>query len=194
MPFGLTIAPATFETTMQKILRPCRQFTARLLDDILVFSMTRKQHTRDVMTVLQLLFRYNLQLQIRKCEWYVPQVIFLGFMIDATGIKPDPKNITAVSARPYAANVTDVCSFLNDANYMRHFIPQFAHIASPLYQLTQGSPKPGTVIKFTEQHRDSFEKIKQALTSAPVLRPIQFGKAAIIDTDASANCVGAVLF
>lgn len=194
MPFGLTNAPATFETTMQKILRPCRHFTTRLLDDILIFSMTHEQHTRDVMTVLRLLYRYNLQLQTRKCEWYASQVVFLGFLLDTTGIKPDPKKIAAVTARSYPTNVTDVRSFLNAAGYMRHFIPHFAKIASPLYDLTQGSPKPGTVIKFTEQHCDSFEKIKTALTSAPVLRPIQFGKAAIIDTDASSNCVGAVLF
>lgn len=194
MLFGLTNAPATFETVMQTIMQKFRSFTARLLDDILIFSQTREEHVAQVEAVLRTLYRYDFVLQTRKCNWFVGRVSFLGFILDKTGIQPDPKKIHAILQRDYPKNVTDVRSFLNAAGYMRNFIPGFAQLATPLYELTKGSPKPGTVVRILTEHKTAFDKIKASLTSAPLLKSIQFGKPVVIDTDASNNCVGAVLF
>lgn len=194
MPFGLTNAPATFETVMQKNTRKFRPFTARLLDDILVFSQTRPEHVKHVTTVPETLYRYNFVLQLRKYSRFVDEVPFLGFIINKNGIRADPQKVQAVLQRSYPTNVTDMRSFLNAAGYMRHFIPEFAHLATPLYDLNKGSPKPGAPIQFISDHRRAFDKIKIALTSAPLLKPVQFGKPVVIDMDASSQCVGAVLF
>lgn len=109
------------------------------------------------------------------------------------GIRPDPKKISAIIGRSYPTTVTEVRSFLDAAGYLRHFVLKFAKLATPLYTLTQGSPKAGTVIKFMEGHKKSFDSLKTALTTFPVLRPMQFEKPVIIDTDASNTSIGAVL-
>lgn len=157
------------------------------------FFHTRDEHARQVETVLKILDRFNFKLQMRKCKWFQPQVVFLGFVVNSSGIRPDPRKIAAVTEREYPTTITDVRSFLNAAGYLRHFIAHFVALASPLYDLTKGSPKPGTPITFRNEHRHAFEQIKSALTSPPVLKSIQFGRPVIIDTDASNACVGAVL-
>lgn len=193
MPFGLSNSPATFETALRRVIWPHREYTARLLDDILVFSDEREDHVQQVSAVLQDLYRFGFSLQMRKCKWFASEVIFLGFVIDRTGIKPDPAKVDAVRRRELPTTVTDIRSFLNAAGYMRQFIPHFATLASPLYELTKGSPRPGTGITISDPHRKAFDSLKNALVSAPVLKPIQFGLPVVIDTDASNTCLGAVL-
>lgn len=120
-------------------------------------------------------------------------VTFLGFVISRDGIQPDPKNISAIIDRSYPTTVTEVRSFLNVAGYLPQYVPHFAELASPLYALTQGSPKAGTVIQFVKEHKRSFDSLKKAITTFHVLQPMEFGKLVIIHTDASNLCVGAVL-
>lgn len=193
MPFGLTNAPATFEMVMRRICHEHRAYTARLLDDILVFSDDRGTHDEQVRAVLKSLNDHGFVLQQRKCTWFQPEAAFLGFIVSNNGISADPRKVQAISERPLPSTITELRSFLNAAGYLRQFIPGFAAKATPLYDLTKGSPKPGTVIKLVEQHQKAFTDIKNAIISAPVLHPIQFGAPAVIDTDASLTCIGAVL-
>lgn len=193
MPFGLTNAPATFESTLRRICYPFRHFMARLLDDVLIFSQTREAHREHVGAVLKALYEYGFVLQTKKCHWFVNCAQFLGFVIDQTGIRPDPLKVQAIAERPPPSNITELRSFLNAAGYLRHFIHRFAGIANPLYEITKGSPRPGSAIQFTQPHLQAFNALKQAILSSPVLKPIKFGHAVVIDTDASLSCIGAVL-
>lgn len=120
-------------------------------------------------------------------------MVFLGFIVNKSGVRPDPRKITPVTKREYPTTSIDIRSFLNDARYLPQFIDHFAALATPLYDLTKGSPKPGTTITLCDEHRHAFEGIKSALTSPPTFKPIQFGRPLIIDTDTNDVCVGAVL-
>lgn len=193
MPFGLTNAPATFEMVMRRICREHRAYTARLLDDILVFSDDRDMHDKQVRAVLTSLNSHGFVLQQRKCSWFQKSATFLGFIVSNNGISADSRKVQAISERPLPSTITELRSFLNASGYLRQFIAGFAEKATPLYDLTKGSPKPGTVIKLVEQHQEAFNSIKNAIISAPLLRPIQFGAPSVIDTDASLTCIGAVL-
>ena len=84
-----------------------------------------------------------------------------------------------------------VRSFLGLTGYYRKFIPHYATIAAPLSDLTRKT-KPMKV-KWTPDCADAFKKLKQILCSAPVLQSPDFGKAFILQTDASDRGVGAVL-
>ena len=55
MPFGLVNAPATFQRAMSIALRGCEDFVAVYLDDILIFSSSRKEHLRHLQRVLECL-------------------------------------------------------------------------------------------------------------------------------------------
>ena len=60
---------------------------------------------------------------------------FLGHVIEAKGISPDPEKIIAVQNILPPKNVTQLCSFLGLAGYYRRFIQGFSAIAQPLNQL-----------------------------------------------------------
>lgn len=128
-------------------------------------------------------------LQPKKCYWFVSRVVFLGFVIDGSGIRPYPLKVQAIAERPPPSTITELRSFLNAASYLRHFIPHFSGIANPLYDITKSSPRPGTAIQFTPAHLDAFNALKQAILSSTVLKPIKFGSPVVIDTNASHSLV-----
>ena len=61
--------------------------------------------------------------------------------------------------------VTEVRSFLGLAGYYRRFIEGFSKIARPLHCLT----RKGVKFEWTDMCEGSFQKLKEKLTSAPVL-------------------------
>lgn len=194
MPFGLCNSPATFETAMQTILRPCQAFVTRLLDDIMIFPNTESEHIDHFSTVLSILHHYGFAIQLRKCKWFTRSVVFLGFVISTEGIRPDPEKVSAVISRLRPSNITELRSFLTAAGYLRQFIKDFATIAFPLHELTKGSPRPGSKIKMTDNHFKANDRLKSAITFAPVLKAIHFGHPVVIATNASNHCLSAVLF
>ena len=60
---------------------------------------------------------------------------YLGHVVSAEGLLPDPAKVQAVREWKVPENVTDIRSFLGLAGYYRRFIPQFAKIAGPPDQL-----------------------------------------------------------
>ena len=89
-------------------------------------------------------------------------------------------------------DVTALCSFLGLASYYRRYIPRFAEIAAPLYHLTQECVPFNREAKYEQ----AFQRLKDLLTTAPVLAYPQFQDDAntfILHTDASEGGLGAVL-
>ena len=104
-------------------------------------------------------------MKFSKCEFWLEEVAFLGHVVSKDGIKVDPKKIEAVQkwARPTSA--TEIHSFLGLAGYYRRFVPDFSKVAAPLTRLTQKAVK----YQWSEECERSFQKMKDCLTSAPVL-------------------------
>jgi hypothetical protein len=94
MPFGLTGAPATFQRYINDTLRDYLDiFCTAYLDDILVYSQTRSEHTQHVRKVLQKLREAGLFAKLAKCEFAVHETKFLGLIVGRDGIKMDPEKV-----------------------------------------------------------------------------------------------------
>ena len=93
----------------------------------------------------------------------------------------NPKKLQAASEYPTPTNVKSLQSFLGSAIYYHRFIPNFAKIAGSLYTLTKKDIK----FMWTPQCQAVFEKLKELLTSAPVLAFPDFSVLIILETDAS---------
>ena len=82
-------------------------------------------------------------------------------------------------------------TFLGLLGYYRQFVPNFAALAVPLFNLTKKEGKRH--IEWTEEAEASFQKLKDALCQEPVLATVDFDLPFVLQTDASDVGLGAVL-
>ncbi|KAD4179279.1 hypothetical protein E3N88_27870 [Mikania micrantha] len=189
MPFGLTNAPSTFQATMNDLFRPfLRQFVLVFFDDILVYSKTMEQHYQHLLSILELLSNHQFYAKLTKCCFGQHQVHFLGHLISEEGVQVDQERISAIQSWPLPSNVREVRGFLGLTGYYRRFVRNYGIIARPLTNLTK---KDG--FKWNEEATVAFEKLKNILMTAPVLKLPNFAQPFIVECDASSEGVGAIL-
>lgn len=190
MPFGLIGAPGTFQEAMNSTLAPLlRKFVLVFFDDILIYNHSYEEHLDHIKQVLDLLQAHQWKLKLSKCEFAKRSISYLGHVITEFGVATDPDKITAVTTWPTPGSVKDVHSFLGLAGYYRKFVRNFGVIAKPLTKLL----RKNTIFHWTSTHEQSFQALKQALVSAPVLALPNFHRPFSIETDASDSGIGAVL-
>ena len=190
MSFGLTNAPATYQRYMDAVLAGLKWNTLLVyIDDILVFSPTFEDHVRDVNSVLDRLLDANITLKPSKCNVFQRELLYLGHLVSADGIRPDPKKVQAIIEMPEPVDVTTVRSFIGCCSFYRSYIKNFAQICHPLYELT----KDGTPFNMGAAEKESFQKIKQALANSPILNHPNFDIPFIIETDSSGTGLGSCL-
>jgi hypothetical protein len=190
LPFGLTNAPATFMHLMQSIFSPyLDRFVIVFIDDILIYSKTEKEHEEHLKKVLTLLRRNQLYAKLSKCEFFKKEISFLGHVISGDGIKMDDGKVKAVIDFPVPSNITSLRSFLGLAGYYRRFVKNFSKISSPLTELLKDN-KP---FQFSDEQCNSFNQLKSAITSSPVLAIPDPSLPFTVTTDASGFAVGAAL-
>ena len=194
IPFGLSNAPGAFQRRMNKVLRQyLDKFCIVYLDDILIYSRTKAEHARHVKQILKALNDADMILNISKCSFFVKQVKFLGHIIDENGSRPDPRNVEKILNWTTPETITDVRGFCNTVNVYRKYISRLAYRMAPLMDLMKGSPVKGSSIKWTDKEQASFDDLKAAITSEPVLKHPRIGDDFYIDPDASQLAIGAVL-
>ena len=118
MPFGLTNAPAAFIDLMNQVFRPyLDRFVIVFIDDILVYSKSKVEHTRHLTLVLKKLREHRLYAKFSKCQFWLDQVSFLGHVISAQGIMVDSHKVVVLENWEHPRTVTEVRSFLGLAGY-----------------------------------------------------------------------------
>jgi len=117
------------------------------------------------------------------------EVEYLGHVITADGLKPNPRLTEAVQQFPQPENLQDVRRFLGMSSYYRRFIPNFAKVAQPLHRLTA----KGVPFDWTAECEIAFLSLKTHLVTPPVLAYPCFTKDFTLETDASIQGLGAVL-
>ncbi|GBM35397.1 Retrovirus-related Pol polyprotein from transposon 297 [Araneus ventricosus] len=150
---------------------------------------TFEEHLNNLRKVFQRLQKANLKLRPKKCRFFQKEVTYLGHVISAEGVKTDPGKIKAVFDWSRPETVHDLRSFLGLCTYYRRFVKNFSTIARPLHKLTEAKSN----FNWTEECEKSFNSLKQALTSSPILTYPRTDKDFILDTDASNEGIGAVL-
>ena len=108
-------------------------------DDVIVFSTPFGEHVEHVRKVLRRLRQQGIKLKPRKCKVFRREVCLLGRIVSRDGYRVDPSGITAVTnlAEKKPSTVGEVRQLVGFLDYYheRRYIPNFARLAKPLYEL-----------------------------------------------------------
>ena len=190
MPFGISLAPSYFQAMANKLLLGLEHFAIAYIDDILIYTKGDLQdHLKHVQLVMDRLEKHFLRLKLSKCSFARNEIKYLGFIVNRFGIKPDEEKVKAIKSLKPPTNVRQVRSFLGMCSWYRRFVPNFAKITESLVKLTKKYAR----FSWNEENQKSFDYLKSSLSCVPLLGYPQSDKPFILYTDASDNCVGAVL-
>ena len=190
MPFGLTNAPSAFQRFMNDIFSDMLDVHVIIyLDDILIYSDDPTEHKKHVREVLRRLRLHGLFCKPEKCEFHQDTVNYLGFVLSKDGLTMDPSKVQTIQDWPVPRKVKDIQSFLGFANFYRRFIADYSKIVVPLTRLT----RKGVPWIFSDAALHSFNTLKLAFTTAPILTHWIPDKQLIVETDASDYALGAIL-
>lgn len=186
MPFGLSNAPSTFMRVMNQALRPfISKFVVVYFDDILIFSKSMNDHLLHLREVLLVLRREKLFIAQQKCEFGVTEVLFLGYIVSAAGLRVDPHKLEAVAA---PTTITEVRSFHGLAFFYRRFVHNFSSIMAPIMDCMKKAS-----FEWSAVASQAFEIIKQKLTTALIIVLPNFELPFEIHCDACKTGISAVL-
>ena len=190
MPFGLANAPATFERLMGLLLAGLRwEHCLVYLDDVLVTGSSFDNHLDNLKIILKRFLDGNLTLKASKCDLFKHSIEYLGHLVSREGVECLESKIHTIQEWPTPRNAKDVQSFLGLANYYRKFVENFSEIEAPMRNLTRKK----VTFQWTEVEEEAFNTLKKKLSEPPILTMPTRDDKFILDTDASATGIGAVL-
>ncbi|XP_037515497.1 uncharacterized protein K02A2.6-like [Rhipicephalus sanguineus] len=186
LPFGITSAPEYFQKQMARILEG-QEGVANMIDDILVFGRTRQEHDARLSQVLSRLAKAGITLNEDKCRFGVSEVSFLGVVVSAKGIRPDPSKVEAVKAMEAPTDVAGVRRLLGMVNHLARFLPHISDVTAPIRALLNKSAS------WVWQHEQeaAFKKVKELLTSYRCMAMYHPSYATTVSADASSFGLGA---
>jgi hypothetical protein len=127
--------------------------------------------------------------KLSKCEFWINEVLFLGHIINRDGLAVDPKKVAAILDWKALKDVRGIKSFIRMVGYYQCFIEGFSKIARPKTALLANKVE----FKCTPACQESFEMLKQKLTTAPILVLPDVHKPFSVYCDAPYTELGCVL-
>lgn len=185
---GVKPAPGIFQQIIDSILADIPG-AAAYLDDILCYAKTQKEHDEVVRKVCARLQGFNFRIKIGKCDFNLPEVKYLGCIINGNGTSPDPDKISAITNMQAPTNISQLRSVLGSINYHSRYIKNLRQIRAPLDELT----KKDTPWCWSEDCQRAFNDLKAILTSDLHLVHYDPSLKIIVSADASPTGIGAYL-
>ena len=201
MPQGWINSPQCWAAGCQKMLmakydgpgpmngRPCHEFCAQFVDDLLIFS-NDEYHLDYLKFIFKILEKHNLSLRPDKCFLGQRKVKYLGVTLSAEGLRVDQDKVKAMFEAPKPIDPAGVRRFYGAASFMRQWIPNFAERTASLTNLL----KKESEWNWTDICDKEYDDIITELTNDKCLAVFDWGKEVILRCDASGIGYGACIW
>ena len=181
MAMGLQMSPAVFQRFICQVLGPligvcCFPYQ----DDVLVYSDSVEAHLRDLEKVISALSSYGLHGKLSKTSLFCSEVNYLGHIVTADGIRPDPEKVAALKAMEFPKNVSEVRTLIGFSNWLKKFVPELAQITAPITDLLKvnGQSSNGKLDSSTlpKSVMSSFAELKRVVSERTTLIYLDFNR------------------
>jgi hypothetical protein len=159
------------------------------IDDTFTFTTDFDVQLCALRQVFERTREYKLTMNPLKCRFCVQKVVCLGHLVSAEGTRPVMDKVAAIVELQPPANPKGMRRFLGMMEQYRKYIPGYALLAAPL----QVMMRKNVSFVWSDEAIVSFEALKEALCSAPVLALPDWDRQFILTTDWSRIAIGAVL-
>ena len=165
MPFGYRNGPSIFQRVMQTVLAPYLWiFTLVYIDDIVIYSRTFEEHIDHISKVFKAIESSGLTLSPSKCHLAYQSLMLLGQKVSRLGLSTHKEKVDAIVELEVPKNIHDLQMFLGMMVYFSAYIPFYAWLVAPLFELL----KKDVPWHWSELQDEAFHLSKQALIYSPV--------------------------
>src|SRR5258708_39668742 len=127
---------------MQGILAPFLWiFSLVYINDIMVYSQSYEEHLMHLDQVLQAVKEAWITLSPKKCHFAYTLILLLGQKVSCLGLSTHAEKVKAITELATPINVHTLQSFLGMAIYFSHYIPGYALLGAPLFELLKKKSK-----------------------------------------------------
>ncbi|MBW0474152.1 hypothetical protein O181_013867 [Austropuccinia psidii MF-1] len=102
---------------------------------------------------------------LNKCNFGFEELKLLGHIVSGLSLGIDKNKVAAVLLKPIPQNKKEMMSFLGFFSYYKHHLKDFAILAKSIYRVCDQH----TIFEMTQERMEGYEKIRNALTEAPLL-------------------------
>ncbi|MBW0519282.1 hypothetical protein O181_058997 [Austropuccinia psidii MF-1] len=167
MQFGIKNALSCYKRMMNTIF-PTELSEGLIIiyiDNIIICCDSWYLHLKRLVRVLDKVTGVNMNISLKKCDFGFEELKALGHIVCGLSLGINKNKVEAVLLKPIPQNNTEMMSFIGFSRYYRKHLKDFAILAKALYRICDQQ----TVFEMTQERIKAYEKIRTALTEAPLL-------------------------
>lgn len=189
VPYGIQSACSALVKALHYVLDKYEDSVLHYIDDILIFSRNEEEHKKHIETVLRELDNAGLKINLKKCQFFKKEVVFLGYKLSETGVEMDEARMRSIMHYKRPTNLKTLRGFLGMVNYFKRLMPDLSEKTLVLMELL----RKGVKWNWNEERESAFESLKSKfLENLKIYHP-RYDIPFLLRTDASMNKFAGVL-
>ena len=190
VPYGLSSAPSAFQSMLCSILNDIPDANC-FFGDVILASSNISKHEMLKKQVLQRFTDVGLKINLDKSIFNQPSVEFLGFTVDAEGVRPARNKVAALIDSPLPQTAGELRTLLGALGFYSKFIRNWSTLVAPLRDILNENSKP---FALTQDNIALIKRLKLMISQSQALTPYDPNKPVILSTDASSVGIGGTIF